>query len=125
MLMKDLVHAKNPPETLIDFLRFTCNELGISTIPKITFSADPISNKESNSFAAYNPQKHIYLYVKHRHILDICRSLAHEMVHYKQDLNDELTPTSGKTGSHHENEANAMAGEIMRKYGKIHPELFN
>jgi hypothetical protein len=28
-------------------------------------------------------------------------------------------------GSPSENEANAKAGEIMRKYGKLHPELFD
>jgi hypothetical protein len=28
-------------------------------------------------------------------------------------------------GSPAENEANAKAGEIMRKYGKLHPELFD
>jgi hypothetical protein len=31
---------------------------------------------------------------------------------------------SGKTGSKYENEANAKAGELMRKYGALHPEYF-
>jgi Zn-dependent peptidase ImmA (M78 family) len=56
--------------------------------------------------------------------MDILRSLAHELVHYKQDVEDRLHHTSGQTGSEHENEAHAVAGQIMRLYGKKHPELF-
>jgi Zn-dependent peptidase ImmA (M78 family) len=66
----------------------------------------------------------INLTIKNRHIMDCCRTLAHELVHYRQDLNNELNNDSGKDGSPHENEANYIAGIIMRKWGKMHPELF-
>lgn len=121
----DLIHGENPSETIVDFIRFACGELGLSTLPKIKLIDQHISSPISNSFAAYSPnEKEIRLYVKNRHVLDILRSLCHEMVHYRQDLENRLTSDSGKTGSEHENEANAVAGQIMRKYGKIHPELF-
>jgi len=125
MRMMDLIYGNNPADTLVDFIRFTCDELDLNSIPKIKLIQTPISNQESNSFAAYNPnKKSIMVYPKGRHILDILRSLCHEMVHYRQDLHNELNELSGKTGSKQENEANAVAGQIMRKYGKIHPELF-
>jgi hypothetical protein len=38
--------------------------------------------------------------------------------------NNELNADSGKDGSPHENEANAQAAVVMRKWGKMHPELF-
>lgn len=126
MRMMDLIYGKTPSDTIIDFLRFTCKNLGLDSIPKITLVDNKISNDQSNSFAAYSPNKKtIVLFVKHRHIMDVLRSLCHEMVHYRQDLQGELGPKSGMTGSDHENEANAVAGQIMRKYGKIHPELFS
>lgn len=126
MLMTDLIYGKNSAETIVDFLRFTCKILKINSIPKINLVNQTISNKTSNSFAAYSPgKKEISLFVKHRHIMDVLRSLCHEMIHYRQDLNNELMLGSGETGSEHENEANAVAGQIMRKYGKIHPELFS
>lgn len=110
---------------IIEFLRFARKELDISSIPKIKIIQEPISNEIANSFAAYNPgNKQISIYIKGRHILDILRSLCHELVHYRQDSNNELHASSGKTGSEHENEANSVAGQIMRKYGKLHPELF-
>jgi len=123
MKLKDIIHISNPEDKLIDFLRFTCKELKIYSLPTIKFLKKPIKSQTSISFAAYRPyEKTILIYTKNRHILDIFRSLAHEMVHYSQNLqSDEL---DGRTGSPHENEANAIAGQIMRKYNKLHSELF-
>jgi hypothetical protein len=125
MKMMDLIYGNDPADTLVDFIRFAMKELGLSEMPSIKLLDDTVTGKESNSFAAYVPgSKRIILYTKHRHILDILRSLGHEMVHFRQDLEGRLKPDSGRTGSEHENEANAVAGQIMRKYGKMHPELF-
>ena len=125
MRMMELIHGNDPASTLVDFVKFSCKELGLHTIPKIKLLNKPVSNSPNNSFAAYRPgAAEIMLYASNRHILDVLRSLCHEMVHYLQDLNDELTANSGVTGSDQENEANAVAGQIMRKYGKLHPELF-
>jgi Zn-dependent peptidase ImmA (M78 family) len=53
---------------------------------------------------------------------DILRTLAHELVHHMQNLKgDEL---NGDDGSEIENEANAQAGVIMRKFGRENPEIF-
>lgn len=116
---------QNPKKELKNFLEFCASELNLDKIPPIIILNQPISSGEYNSFAAYSlSKKAIYIYIKNRHILDICRSLAHELVHYRQDLNNVLTAESGKTGSEHENEANATAGKLLRQYGKDRPELF-
>lgn len=110
-------------EDIIDFLRFTCNFLKITSIPNIQFVKEPITNSNAISFAAFSPtESKIMLYIKNRHILDVFRSLAHEMVHYKQSL--EKSDLDGTTGSEDENEANSLAGQIMRLYGKNHPEMY-
>ena len=125
MRMMELINGDNPADTLVDFIKFTCINLGLETIPKIKLLSKPISNSPYNSFAAYRPgDEEIMLYASNRHILDVLRSLCHEMVHYRQDLAGDLNEESGITGSDQENEANAVAGQIMRKYGKLHPELF-
>jgi len=67
--------------------------------------------------------KVIHLSIVNRHPIDILRTLAHEYVHLKQLMNGKLM--DGSAGSLTENEANAKAGEVMRKYGKLHPELFD
>lgn len=115
--------TKNPSKEIVDFLRFTCEFLKLDNIPKIKFVSTPIKNEHAVSFAAFTPDaKEIMLYIKDRHILDVFRSLAHEMVHYKQST--ERDDLNGSTGSPDENEANSVAGQIMRLYGKTHPELY-
>lgn len=115
--------TKNPSQEIVDFLRFTCEFLNLSNIPKIKFVSDPIKNVHAVSFAAFDPMsQQIIMYIKNRHILDVFRSLAHEMVHYKQG--QSRSDLNGATGSPDENEANAIAGQILRLYGKKHPELY-
>ena len=68
----------------------------------------------------------IYIYVKNRNMLaDPLRSLAHEIRHFKQKLDNVLVPTSGDDGSPHEDEAHCFSGLMIRLFGKSHPEIFN
>jgi hypothetical protein len=98
-------------------LRLT-QDIPLILIDDVNFSV------KNRSFACIVPDtKVIYLSIVNRHPIDILRSLAHEVVHYKQLISGQNI--LGYTGSPHENEANAKAGELMRKYGKLHPELFD
>jgi hypothetical protein len=60
--------------------------------------------------------------LSNRHPVDILRTVAHELVHFKQNMNGELNPDSGETGSPHENQAHEIAGVIMRHFNKRYPE---
>jgi Zn-dependent peptidase ImmA (M78 family) len=59
--------------------------------------------------------------IANRQPVDILRTLAHELVHAKQSTMH--TDIDGTTGSPHEDEANAIAGRIMREFNKLHPEF--
>ena len=111
---------------LLDFVRFAAEHLELKTLPKFDFVFDSKQSVERKSFGGYQPgAEHITITVKNRHIMDVCRTLAHELVHYSQDLKKELEDDgAGATGSPQENEANARAAVIMRNWGKQHPELF-
>lgn len=106
------------------FLKFAASELELPQLPKIDLQRDNGRSIEHRSFGGYGGHS-ITVTLTNRHIMDVCRTLAHELVHYKQDLNDQLNPDSGKDGSPEENEANAMAAVVMRKWGKKHPTLFS
>jgi hypothetical protein len=41
-----------------------------------------------------------------------------------QNLDKRLTSTSGEDGSPDENEANSLAGVIMRKFGRDNPQIY-
>jgi hypothetical protein len=126
-ILTEGLDKKDTYSILHDFLRFAAKDLELKTLPKFEFKFDSKTSVEHSSFGGYMPgEQHINITVKNRHIMDVCRTLAHELVHYKQDLNNELEDeNAGATGSPQENEANARAAVIMRNWGRKHPELFN
>ena len=60
--------------------------------------------------------------VADRHPMDVMRTLAHELVHLKQTHSGQCL--DGTDGSDTEDAANAIAGTIMRKFGKRYPMFF-
>jgi hypothetical protein len=123
-LLMESLDSNQVKKIIRKFTAFAKNELGISEQPKIKLYSTLQYSNQHQSFGGYG-NKVIHLAITNRHINDILRSLAHELVHFKQDINNELTNISGETGSEHENNANAQAGIIMRKWGKLNPELFS
>jgi hypothetical protein len=110
---------------IADFIDFAAKALDLQKVPKITFSDDQELAKNMHSLGSYNPKSDELLVVKGpRLTADILRTLAHELVHRKQDEMAPLKPEDGKTGSEVENEANAAAGVILRQFGKYRPEIF-
>jgi len=106
-----------------DFLKFAARHIGLKSLPKIKLYSDPKLASSRRSFGGYMGGR-IELNVGNRHIMDVLRTLAHELVHYKQDSMGVLRPDSGEDGSDHENEANAKAAVVMRLWGKMNPKLF-
>ena len=126
-ILTEGMNKKDTFAILHDFVRFAAKELELKSLPKFDFAFDSKKSVENKSFGGYQPgNEHITITVKNRHINDICRTLAHELVHYSQDLKKELEDdAAGSTGSPQENEANARAAVIMRNWGKLHPDYFD
>lgn len=112
---------------LKSFVDFTCEKLGILEKPLLRYK-EPDEQGEQPSFAAYSPSnKEVIVMTKNRHPMDVFRSVAHELVHHKQNEEGRIgkdVAKEGATGSDIENEANARAGELMRWYGKANPQCF-
>lgn len=125
-ILTEGLQKRDTYKILHDFIRFAAEHLELKSLPKFDFVFDNKSSVERKSFGGYAPgHEHITITVKNRHIMDVCRTLAHELVHYSQDLKNELEDdNAGATGSPQENEANAEAAVIMRNWGKKHPNLF-
>jgi Zn-dependent peptidase ImmA (M78 family) len=88
-------------------------------------SDDEKEAQTMHSFGKYTPEvKEIRVVIANRNLADILRTLAHELVHYWQYLKGELKTDSNNTGSKHENEANALAGALMREFGKMNSIIF-
>ena len=106
------------------FVNYTCDRLNIDE-PYISIINSPTYSQQNKSFGGYIPtEQKILCVVYNRNMADILRTLAHELVHHMQNGKNELNHESGEDGSSIENEANAMAGVIMREFGRENPEIF-
>lgn len=123
MRYRDLIGEEYSIFEIVElFVEYAMSELSLTHYPKITITTD---GELGTTFGSYDPESDvIYVEISNRHPIDILRTLAHEMVHFRQDKQGVLRPDSGNDGSDHENEANSEAGRIMRKFGKRKPELF-
>lgn len=113
-------------ETLKDFIRFCKKELEIQSLPKISLATNRSFVETQRSFGVYDTQdRSIQVYITGRNLADICRSLAHELVHHRQLELNQLYDLAGNTGSDIENDANAVAGILMREYGKLNVNVYD
>jgi len=112
--------------TIGEFVKYAIKNLGIQNPPRnLSLSYDTNKAKEIRSFGYFSPNDNkIWVYCANRNMADILRTLAHELVHRKQDEDGRISYESGKTGSEIENEANAKAGILLRDFGKQHEEIY-
>ena len=124
---KQFLEDSNSETNLVqEFIQHTATELGIDPLPKIHLHTDPEWSTSNQSFGRYDPDSHtLNVSMPNRHILDVLRTVAHELVHCSQNQQyNGLPDDAGETGSRWENDANARAGIIMRDWANTHPEHF-
>lgn len=125
-LNEDVLPRDKKEDIIGDFIGFACQHLGIDpSDTNVELSYDPSEAAGMQSFGKQTPSDGIIrVVVINRNLADVLRTLAHELVHRKQQLEDRLYIGAGEDGSDIENEANAEAGIIMRKFGKANPIIF-
>lgn len=108
-----------------DFVDFVSGDLELED----NFTVDITNDSDDvETLASYDINNNeVTVLGKDRALPDIIRSVAHELVHHKQNERGELTgrQEEGEDGSPWEDEANAKAGEIVRKFGKENPEIYD
>lgn len=123
--MKSFSHYTSQQERISEFLNFCMEQLDLSDLPKIYLIDNKQAAMEAKSFGGYMPgDRVIRVNIAERHMADVFRTLAHELVHYRQDCDGRLDEMSGETGSEIENEANSLAGVIMRNFARTNDRLF-
>ncbi len=121
------LNETNADQALVkDFIQHTAQRLGIERMPKIHLHSDDEWAQSNHSFGMYQPETHeLHVNMADRHIMDILRTTAHELVHCRQHEISPMPASAGDTGSPWENQAHALAGEIMRDWADSHPDLFD
>ena len=122
------VQKKSKAQIVGEFIKFAKERLELENFPdKIKLITDENFPKQVKSFGGYDPQSdEIFVYAgDNRNIVDVVRTLAHELVHLKQRQEGRIGgPEEGATGSDIENEANAAAGILLRDFGRRNEHIY-
>lgn len=125
MKITDLSESKDLLE-LQKFSKWVCKKLNIKTMPKFNFNNDLDTVEQNRTFGSTTSNGEIWVHVGDRNNADTMRTICHELVHHKQfevglagqEMNDEQKQSI-------EDVANAVAGRLMREYGKLHVEIYS
>lgn len=126
----NLTHINNSEslDVIKEFVDFCCDELNIEN----NFLCKIVSDRAKygiKTTAFYLHEKNLLvIYGKNRMLGDILRSVAHELTHKQQFDQGRIKGEVQDVGGYIENEANAMAGILVKSFIKNHPygeKLFN
>lgn len=115
---------------LENFVDLVVRELGIKNEVNIDYTEDK-SKVDTTAVYRYEDGENedienaeVTVYTKERALQDIMRSVAHELVHHHQNEEGELKGKIQNVGGPIEDEANSVAGELLKKYGLQYPEIY-
>lgn len=111
-------------QRLEHFVRWVCGKLDLEFDHFDIKFSDKKDEKDMSHTGVYsNGENTIWVYTGNRNLVDIMRTVAHELVHRRQDVEDRVEGV--KTGPGHplEQEADIIAGTLMKLYAKKFPEI--
>lgn len=117
-------------KTINEFIDFVKKELRIENDVDVKLQNDKDGIKTTAVYkyeegGSPSENTEVKVYTKDRALSDILRSIAHEMVHHKQNEDGKLDKKPSNVGGPIEDEANSKAGELLKKFGEKHPEIYN
>ena len=112
-------------EILDKFGLFVKEQLELKTVPTIKIQNHRDGLKTTANYDYTKENKIIKVCAKNRALVDVCRSVAHEMVHHKQYEQGRLKVQPPDIGGEIEDEANAKAGQYIKMYSKKDPNIYD
>lgn len=106
------------------FTKFVKEKLELKTVPTIVIQNGNNGLKTTANYDYTKENKIIKVNAKNRALVDVMRSLAHEMTHHKQYEQGRLDVKPPDIGGEIEDEANAKAGQFIKMFAKDHPEIY-
>jgi hypothetical protein len=115
----------NNKEKLDKFVRFVKKELGIKHTPTIALLNTRRTIKTTANYDYTKENKIIKIFAKDRMMVDIMRSIAHELNHHKQFEDGRLKVKPPDIGGPIEDESNAISGQLIKKYALIDSSIYD
>lgn len=107
------------------FVEWTAKKLHLKKIPKVILSMDSEEAQTGHHTGSHQMGTHqVWVYAKNRNLVDILRTVFHELVHVRQDELNMIKPGDSYPGSPIEAMADMLAGKYIKIYGKANHHIF-
>lgn len=107
------------------FVQWASKRLHLKTVPKIQLSMDTEEAQSGHHTGRHQMGSHdVWVYAKNRNLVDILRTIFHELVHVRQDELGMIKPGDSYPGSPIEVMADMLAGKYIKIYGAEHHNIF-
>lgn len=107
------------------FVKFVKDQLELDTVPVISVQNHRKNIKTTANYDYTKDEKIIKVCSKGRALVDVMRSIAHEMVHHKQFEQGRLKVQPPDIGGEIEDEANAKAGQYIKMFSKEDSTIYD
>jgi hypothetical protein len=112
-------------EKLNKFVKFVKDELELESIPTISVQNHREGLKTTANYDYTKENKVIKVCSKNRALVDVMRSIGHELVHHKQFEQGRLEVKPPDIGGEIEDEANAKAGQFIKMFARIDESIYD
>lgn len=121
--VEESVDTKDEVQQIRDFIKWSMKTLNVKTKPKFTLSKNTEEAQAGHHTGVHSGDR-IWIYIGNRNLIDIFRTIFHELVHQRQEELNMIKDGDSYPGSPIEAMADMMAGKYIKIYGKDHPEIF-
>jgi len=113
------------PSEVDKFTKWACDRLHIKNPPDIELSMDTDEAQGNHHTGGHViGSDSIWVYAKNRNLVDILRTVFHELVHVRQGELDMVDQRDSYPGSAVEAMADMLAGKYIKIYGKENGRIF-
>jgi len=107
------------------FVDWTAKRLNLQKVPKVELSMDSEEAQTNHHTGGHIPgEDSVWVYAKNRNLVDILRTVFHELVHVRQHELGMIKPGDSYPGSPIEAMADMLAGKYIKIYGEKNHHIF-
>lgn len=112
-------------QEVAQFVKWASAILHIKGNPKVELSMDTEEAQTNHHTGRHiDGEDTMWVYINNRNLVDILRTVFHELVHFRQGEINMIKPGSSYPGSPIEAMADMLAGKYIKIYGEKHHKIF-
>ena len=125
MFLNEVLETESLDKEVGKFVHWASKKLNLNKTPKIKLSFDTDQAQKGHHTGKHTPgDDHVWVYAKNRNLVDILRTVFHELVHVRQHELGKIKPGDSYPGSPIEAMADMLAGKYIKIYGERNHHIF-